>query len=154
MSLGVAGARHLQALLGSLGRLARSPLSTVLTLLVIALALALPTSLRNTPRSRGLETKSKAPSFKARTADSILPWAVMTATGTAARFSWIQATRSSPSPSGRRMSVRHRSKRSALRSRRAPLRSDAVRVVSFMRLKVRLTSSSRSGSSSTTSTTG
>jgi len=46
MSLGVAGARHLQALLGSLGRLARSPLSTVLTLLVIALALALPTSLQ------------------------------------------------------------------------------------------------------------
>ena len=46
MSLGVAGARHLQALLGSLGRLARSPLSTTLTLLVIALALALPTSLR------------------------------------------------------------------------------------------------------------
>ena len=46
MSLGVAGARHLQALLGSLGRLARSPLSTVLTLLVIALALALPASLR------------------------------------------------------------------------------------------------------------
>ena len=46
MSLGVAGARHLQALLGSLGRLACSPLSTALTLLVIALALALPTSLR------------------------------------------------------------------------------------------------------------
>lgn len=46
MSLGGAGARHLQALLGSLGRLARSPLSTLLTLLVIALALALPTSLR------------------------------------------------------------------------------------------------------------
>ena len=46
MSLGVAGARHLQALLGSLGRLARSPLSTALTLLVIALALALPASLR------------------------------------------------------------------------------------------------------------
>jgi len=46
MSLGVAGARHLQALLGSLGRLARSPLSTLLTLLVIALALALPASLR------------------------------------------------------------------------------------------------------------
>ncbi len=46
MSLAVAGARHLQALLGSLGRLARSPLSTTLTLLVIALALALPTSLR------------------------------------------------------------------------------------------------------------
>jgi cell division transport system permease protein len=37
---------HLQALLGSLGRLARSPVSTLLTLLVIALALALPASLR------------------------------------------------------------------------------------------------------------
>jgi len=37
---------HLQALLGSLGRLARSPLSTFLTLLVIALALALPASLK------------------------------------------------------------------------------------------------------------
>src|SRR2546423_4627531 len=46
MSLAVAGARHLQALLGSLGRLARSPLSTFLTLLVISLALALPTALR------------------------------------------------------------------------------------------------------------
>jgi cell division transport system permease protein len=43
MSLGVV---HLQALLGSLGRLVRSPLSTLLTLLVIALALALPASLR------------------------------------------------------------------------------------------------------------
>ena len=37
---------HLQALFGSLGRLARSPLSTLLTLLVIALALALPASLK------------------------------------------------------------------------------------------------------------
>ncbi len=37
---------HAQALLGSLGRLARSPLSTLLTLLVIALALALPAGLR------------------------------------------------------------------------------------------------------------
>jgi cell division transport system permease protein len=37
---------HLQALLGALGRLARSPLSTFLTLLVIALALALPASLK------------------------------------------------------------------------------------------------------------
>jgi cell division transport system permease protein len=46
MSLGVAVTRHLQALLGSLGRLARSPLSTLLTLLAIALALALPASLR------------------------------------------------------------------------------------------------------------
>ena len=42
----MAGGRHLQALLGSLGRLARSPLGTLLTLLVIALALALPVALR------------------------------------------------------------------------------------------------------------
>jgi cell division transport system permease protein len=40
------GVGHMQALLGSLGRLARSPLSTLLTLLVIALALALPASLK------------------------------------------------------------------------------------------------------------
>ena len=46
MSLGIAGGRHMQALFGSLGRLARSPLATLLTLLVIALALALPTALR------------------------------------------------------------------------------------------------------------
>jgi cell division transport system permease protein len=46
MSLGVAGGRHLQALLGSLGRLSRNPLATFLTLLVIALALALPAALR------------------------------------------------------------------------------------------------------------
>ena len=37
--------RHLQALLGSLGRLARSPLATLLTVFVIALALALPAAL-------------------------------------------------------------------------------------------------------------
>jgi cell division transport system permease protein len=46
MSLGVAIGRHAQAFLGSLGRLARSPLATLLTLLVIALALALPVALR------------------------------------------------------------------------------------------------------------
>jgi cell division transport system permease protein len=46
MSLAVSGGRHLQALLGSIGRLARSPLATFMTLLVIALALALPTALR------------------------------------------------------------------------------------------------------------
>jgi cell division transport system permease protein len=42
----MAGGRHVQALLGSLGRLVRSPFSTALTVLVIALALALPTALR------------------------------------------------------------------------------------------------------------
>ncbi len=46
MSLSVAGTRHIQALLGSLGRLARNPFSTALTVLVIALALALPAALR------------------------------------------------------------------------------------------------------------
>jgi cell division transport system permease protein len=46
MSVGVASGRHLQALLGSLGRLARSPLASFLTLLVIALALALPAALK------------------------------------------------------------------------------------------------------------
>jgi cell division transport system permease protein len=46
MSLAASGARQLQALLGALGRLARSPLGTFLTVLVIALALALPAALR------------------------------------------------------------------------------------------------------------
>ena len=46
MSMGVTGARHAHALVGSLGRLARTPFSTALTVLVIALALALPTALR------------------------------------------------------------------------------------------------------------
>ena len=39
MSMSVAGSRHVHALLGSLGRLARTPFSTGLTVLVIALAL-------------------------------------------------------------------------------------------------------------------
>ena len=46
MSLGVLGGRHLQAGLGALGRLARSPLASAMTLLVIAVALALPAGLR------------------------------------------------------------------------------------------------------------
>jgi len=46
VSVAVTGGRHLQALFGSLGRLARSPMATLLTLLVIALALALPLALR------------------------------------------------------------------------------------------------------------
>ncbi|HEY4971227.1 MAG TPA: permease-like cell division protein FtsX [Steroidobacteraceae bacterium] len=47
MRLGVSsyGARHVQALLAALGRLARNPLGTLLTLIVIALALALPLGL-------------------------------------------------------------------------------------------------------------
>ncbi|MEA3182245.1 MAG: cell division transport system permease protein [Gammaproteobacteria bacterium] len=46
MSMSVGGSRHVHALLGSLGRLVRTPFSTGLTVLVIALALALPTALR------------------------------------------------------------------------------------------------------------
>lgn len=45
MSPGIFGTRHVQALLGSLGRLKRNALATVLTLLVIGLALALPAAL-------------------------------------------------------------------------------------------------------------
>jgi cell division transport system permease protein len=45
MSFSVAGARHTQALLGSIGRLIRNPFATALTLLVIGLALALPMAL-------------------------------------------------------------------------------------------------------------
>jgi cell division transport system permease protein len=44
-SVGSYGTRHAQALLGSLGRLARTPLATMLTLIVIAVALALPAGL-------------------------------------------------------------------------------------------------------------
>ncbi len=46
MSVAVRSGRHLHALLGSLGRLMRSPFASLLTLLVIALALALPVALR------------------------------------------------------------------------------------------------------------
>lgn len=46
LGIGTWGARHVQALLGSLGRLSRSPLATVLTLLVVGVALALPLALK------------------------------------------------------------------------------------------------------------
>ncbi|MEP7243039.1 MAG: permease-like cell division protein FtsX [Gammaproteobacteria bacterium] len=46
MTLGSYVARHAQAFLGALGRLARNPLASVLTLLVVAVALALPMSLK------------------------------------------------------------------------------------------------------------
>ncbi len=46
MGLTAYSARHAQALLGSTGRLARTPLATLLTGLVIGLALALPLSLK------------------------------------------------------------------------------------------------------------
>lgn len=46
MSMGSYGVRHVQAFLGALGRLARSPLASFLTILVVAVALALPMSLK------------------------------------------------------------------------------------------------------------
>lgn len=46
MSLGSYGARHVQAFLGSLGRLLRTPVASFLTILVVAVALALPMSLK------------------------------------------------------------------------------------------------------------
>jgi cell division transport system permease protein len=46
MSLGSYGVRHLQALFGALGRLLRNPLASFLTVLVVAVALALPMSLK------------------------------------------------------------------------------------------------------------
>ncbi len=70
--------------------------------------MAVATSFRRFGRSSGLETKSKAPSLSARTAVSMLPCAVITATGTLAVYCWIHFTRSRPSPSGNRMSVRHK----------------------------------------------
>lgn len=45
MALGTLATRHTQALFGALGRLARAPLATALTLLVIGLALVLPAAL-------------------------------------------------------------------------------------------------------------
>jgi cell division transport system permease protein len=46
MTPGSYGVRHVQAALGSLGRLARNPLATLLTALVIGLALAMPLGLK------------------------------------------------------------------------------------------------------------
>ncbi len=43
--IGTYGTRHAQALLGSLGRLSRSPFATILTITVIGIALALPVGL-------------------------------------------------------------------------------------------------------------
>jgi cell division transport system permease protein len=46
MSIGSYGARHVQACLGALGRLFRNPVASFLTILVVAVALALPMSLK------------------------------------------------------------------------------------------------------------
>jgi hypothetical protein len=60
----------------------RGPSTTVSLSVELDSLIALATSLRSPDRSSGFETKSKAPSFKARTAVSMLPCAVITATGT------------------------------------------------------------------------
>ena len=56
--------------------------------------MAVATNLRSPARSSGLDTKSKAPSLSARTAVSILPWAVITATGTLGEYCCIHLTSS------------------------------------------------------------
>src|SRR5690606_13606782 len=71
------------------------------------------------------------------------------ATGTWGWRCWMYCTSSMPVPSGRRMSVRHRSMRSRVRQSRASLRLRALRVSSFMRPRVISSSSRISGSSST-----
>ena len=57
----------------------------------------------------GLVMKSKAPALSAWMAVSMLPWAVITATGVRGDVFWMCATSAMPSPSGRRRSVKHRS---------------------------------------------
>ena len=56
MNLSTLGTRQTQALFGALGRLARAPLATTLTLLVIGLALALPAALGLLVRNAELAT--------------------------------------------------------------------------------------------------
>jgi hypothetical protein len=70
---------------------------------------AAPMSPRSACSSSGLGTKSKAPAFIAATAVSMLPWAVIIATGVCGLRSAMARTRSTPSPSGRRISVRQKS---------------------------------------------
>ena len=69
---------------------------------------AFSTSWRRRGNSRGLFTKSKAPSFNASMARSILPWAVITAMGVL-ELLLISFTNSSPDPSGSFKSVRQKS---------------------------------------------
>jgi cell division transport system permease protein len=56
VGLGTYTTRHAQAFLGSLGKLARSPMSTFMTTLVIGLALALPLSLKLFVTNAGIAT--------------------------------------------------------------------------------------------------
>lgn len=56
MGLGVYSTRHAQAFLGSLGRLLRSPFATLMTTLVIGLALSLPLALKLFVTNAGIAT--------------------------------------------------------------------------------------------------
>lgn len=56
MGLAVYGTRHAQAFLGSLGRLLRSPFATLMTTLVIGLALSLPVALKILVTNAGIAT--------------------------------------------------------------------------------------------------
>ena len=67
---------------------------------------ARPTSSSRWSGSTGLARKSSAPSFIAVTASSMLPYAVMTMTGTSASISFEARRTPNPSPSGRRRSDR------------------------------------------------
>lgn len=56
MAIGVYGTRHVQAFLGSLGKLLRSPFSTFMTTLVIGLALSVPLALKIFVTNAGIAT--------------------------------------------------------------------------------------------------
>jgi len=56
VSIGVYGTRHVQAFLGSLGKLLRSPFSTFMTTLVIGLALSVPLALKIFVTNAGIAT--------------------------------------------------------------------------------------------------
>ena len=115
---------------------------------------ALATSSRRVCRSTGLLRKSKAPALSASMAEPMLPCAVIIATGMRGYFSCMWRMRSMPLPSGRRISVRQRSKWSAPSSDLASCTVSAPSLSSFMRDSVSASSSRISGSSSTISTLG
>ncbi len=110
------------------------------------------TRLRNRISCNGLEIKSKAPFFRASTAISILPWAVIMATGKCGTVACIWSTSSSPLPSGIFMSVRQRSNSSLSSNFLALVSLAAVTTSRPICSSVMVRSSLMSGSSSTTST--
>lgn len=63
MGIGVYSTRHVQAFLGSLGRMLRSPFATLMTTLVIGLALSLPLALKIFVTNAGIATGGFANAF-------------------------------------------------------------------------------------------